>query len=126
VYATGAPGAYRFDVSVVADVWTGVDVTGHVVAPDYAGPGATSAGAIVGALDARFDDFLARTPEGTRPFNWYAYRDPLLPGTPDIQGARALVRKMKPAHTHAAAITRLAVLCDSSETSCDREPLGGI
>ena len=45
------------------------------------------------------DDFLAYALDGLRSFAWYLYRDPALPGIPDVNQAVALIRRMKPAHT---------------------------
>jgi hypothetical protein len=119
VYAV-SPGAYRVEYCLVPtlDAWQGATVPGHVAEPDYAGPAVWGSDATVGAVDVRFDDYLTRTPQGTRPFYWYA---PVSPGV-DIEGARHLVAKLKPAHTHATAITGY-VICDNPDTPCDREPL---
>lgn len=72
------------------------------------------------------DDFYLDTPNGTRPFCWYAYCDPLLAGDEDMLLANALVQRIKPAHTHAAAITETSVLCDTSGAGCDLGPMGGL
>jgi hypothetical protein len=72
-----------------------------------------------------FDDFQLYTPNGRRVFSWYAYRDPLLPGEPDIPAARLVVRRIKPAHTKSSAVTAKALLCDDPDSLCDDGPLGG-
>jgi hypothetical protein len=72
-----------------------------------------------------FDDFRLYTPNGRRVFYWYAYRDPLLPGNPDIVAARLVVRRIKPAHTQASAVTITALECDDPSSLCDDGPLGG-
>lgn len=74
------------------------------------------------ALD--FDTFRLFTPLGLRVFNWYAFRDPALSGTPDIPGARKVVERIKPAHTQAAAVQTKALLCDDPDSLCDDGPLG--
>lgn len=74
------------------------------------------------ALD--FDTFRLFTPLGLRVFNWYAFRDPALSGTPDIPGARKVVDRIKPAHTQAAAVQTKALLCDDPDSLCDDGPLG--
>jgi hypothetical protein len=121
------PGIYRVGYSLTGPE-TGFVEALHAgpVSPDEAGLAIEPGTATGDTAHALFDDFLTRTPHGARAFHWYAYRDPGLPGSPDMQGARAVVTKLKPAHTHGAAITTLSVLCDNAETVCDREPLGGI
>jgi hypothetical protein len=122
-----APGLYRPGYSLTGPEEGYVDASyAWDVVPYEAGVAVDPGAAIGGTIHALFDDFLTRTPRGTRPFRWYAYRDPLLPGSPDMQGARAVVTKLKPAHTHGAAISTRILLCDNRETVCDREPLGGI
>jgi hypothetical protein len=120
------PGGYLFEITTPGSGVMDNDSAGHVQSPTLAALVAVGPAVADAALDARFDDFLARTPQGDRPFAWFAYRDLDLPGTPDMVGARAVVQKLKPAHTHGAAITSLDVLCDDPATGCDREPLGGI
>ncbi len=92
--------------------------------PDYAGVAALATGTTLGgSLTVDFDDFQVRAPNGERAFHWYAMCDT---GTPDMIGANQVLRKLRPAHTHAAAITSLSVLCDNAGSGCDRGPLGGI
>jgi hypothetical protein len=96
--------------------------------PEWAGFGILGLDAS-GAADnsVSFDDVVIITPEGTRPFNWYAYRDPGLAGDPDLLGANLLLRRLRPAHTHAAAITSLSLLCDDvDDGGCDRGPMGAL
>lgn len=76
------------------------------------------------AADCTFDDYRGFFPNGLRVFNWYAYRDPLLDGSPDMPGARAIVAKLKPAETEASAVTVTTVKCDSADSLCDDGPLG--
>lgn len=63
-----------------------------------------------GAITADFDDLVAFTPGGSLPFYWYVFRDPLLGGSPDRNGARELAKKIKPAHTWAAPIESKALI----------------
>lgn len=94
---------------------------------EFAGVGAMATDAATGAtLTATFDDFVVYTPEGARPYNWYAYRNTGLPGVYDLVGAKAVVRRMTQAHMHGAAILNTSVLCDDNTTPCDSGPLGGI
>jgi hypothetical protein len=71
-----------------------------------------------------FDRYRGYFPNGLRPFNWYAYRDPALAGSPDLPGSRAIVAKLKPAETEASAVTVTTVKCDSADSLCDDGPLG--
>jgi hypothetical protein len=77
-----------------------------------------------GSIDADFDDVIIRTPQSDDRFHWYAYRDPALGGTYDLEGADQVVRRIKPAHTYARAIDAPAVLCDTAGAGCDRGPIG--
>lgn len=107
--------------------YTETTVANLLTDPEWAGLWALSIGATAGATGPTFDDFTLHTPYGTRPFCWYAFRDPLLAGSPDMPGANLLLRKLRPAHTHAAAITSLSLLCDDlDDGGCDRGPMGGI
>ena len=94
--------------------------------PAWAGIGASVDGIINAAdIDVSFDDFACDAPAGRRAFAWYAYRNPALPGTPDMVGARLLVARYRPAHTHADAITSLSLLCGDPSSVCAGGPLGG-
>jgi len=75
-------------------------------------------------LEADFDDLLLHTPNSHQRVNWWAYRDPGLGGTYDLEGARLLVARIKPEHTIGGATTTRAVLCDDPENGCDNAPLG--
>lgn len=77
------------------------------------------------ANDITLDDFQLYTRLGLRVFNWYAFRDPILPGDEDIPGANAVVKKIKPAHTHAAAVSTKAIEWDSPDSLFDDGPLEG-
>lgn len=104
----------------------GVTISGGPAAPLWAGPCVVAQGGLsatpTGTVE--FDNFLARTPKGRQRFNWYAYRDPGLAGSPDMEGARSVVRRVKPAHTAASAVQQLVVKCDDAGSRCDREPIG--
>jgi hypothetical protein len=65
------------------------------------------------ATTVAFDDWFLHDRDSLRPFCWYAYRDPALPGHPDMIGADRTVKKIKPAYTHAAAITSKSLLYGS-------------
>jgi hypothetical protein len=77
------------------------------------------------ALDVSFDDIAVRAGRGTRPFLWYIYRDPSLPGGPDLVGAGGAINRLKQAHTGAVVITSKSVLCDTQGAGCDSAPMGG-
>jgi hypothetical protein len=104
-----------------------VPLIGGPPEPEYAGVGAMCTDATTAAqLTATFDDFLARMPNGKRAFHWYAYRDPGDPGSPDMEDAERIVQRIKPAHTEAAAVLSLSLLCDNDTGLCDHTPLGGL
>lgn len=103
----------------------GVSVTGGPTAPAWGGLCAVTRGsgaAVTGSV--RFDDFFSHAPEGLQRFNWYAYRNPALAGGPVMEKARAVVARIKPAHTSASAIQIQNVLCDDATRVTDREPIG--
>lgn len=105
------------------------DITIAFTDPEWAGFGAVSTDAALATdLTIRVDDFLLRTPNAmNRPNTWYAYRDPGLAGAPDMVGGKLLVKKVKPAHTYAAAIQNKSVLCDDPRDGCcDVGPMGAI
>jgi len=80
-----------------------------------------------GASDIRFDpSSLFRSGRGRRPFVAYVYRDPALPGLPDVVGANGVIGRMKHAYTRVAVTTSKSFLCDSSRSLCDRDPMGAI
>lgn len=83
---------------------------------------------LAGGLDLTFDDYLVRAPRGDRAWKWYAYRNPALAGfaTADMIGADLLLRRLRPGHTHAAAISSKSLLCDNAASLCDRGPMGGL
>jgi hypothetical protein len=128
--AFGNASSMSFEYSTVGPSagFVALDVTTNTFATEWCGAAAMCTDAALGAnLDVRFDDFLAFALEGVRPFHWYAYRDPGLPGDPDMVGAHLLAHKVKPAHTYASAVTSKSVLCDDLvDGLCDRGPLGAI
>ncbi len=98
-----------------------------MAAPENVGVAAMSTMALIGSdLDATFDDFFVRAPRSRRAFHWYALRAPGLPGAADLLGANTTMRTIKPAHTHAYAITSRSLLCDSDGSVCDGGPMGAI
>jgi hypothetical protein len=91
----------------------------------WAGIYARTTGALVGAMDARLDDYFLRCPFGSRPFDWYIYRDPAIPGTPDLIGAQAALDRLRHAHTRAAVITTKVAVADTTSRTCGLVPMGG-
>lgn len=75
-------------------------------------------------IDVRFDKLLHLERRGPRCLRWWAYRDPGLGGTWSLERARSLVRRAKPSHTLAGAVSELDVLCDDAAHGCDVAPLG--
>ncbi len=107
--------------------FTDTGVAGLLTDPEWSGVAEHSIGTPGTALDVKYDDWFTYQPKGTRPFCWYVYRDPGLAGAPDMLSANAVLRKMKPAWSHAAAITSKSLLCDSlADGGCDRGPMGGL
>lgn len=94
----------------------------------WAGVAAMSTAAAMGSdLNATFDDFVLRSIDGDRPFVWYAFRDPALPGNCDLAGTEQLALKLRPAHTYAGATESKSVLCDDLRDGlCDHGPMGGL
>lgn len=71
------------------------------------------------------EDWTLFEPKGYRPLNWYIYVPPGNGENLDL--ANLIVQKVKPAHTHAAAITSMSLLCDDeTRPGCDAGPMGGI
>jgi len=58
-------------------------------------------------------------------FSWYVYRNPALGGSPDMAGARAVIERMKPAHTYGGLCESTSLLCDTQYNYCDETPIGG-
>jgi hypothetical protein len=122
-------GRYRLGYSTTGPTTGFVEstVSGLLSDAEWAGFGLLGLDAS-GATDdfGQFDDAVVITPEGTRPFCWYAYRDPGLAGTADLLLANALIRKYRPAHTHGAAIVSRSLLCDTATSGCDLGPMGAL
>lgn len=93
--------------------------------PGWIGPYLRSTiAAFATAADVRFDDIATRQPRALRPFRWYVYRNPALPGTPDYAAANRVLRAIRQAQTHAYAISAKSFFPDAS--LCDGGPLGGV
>lgn len=78
-----------------------------------------------GGLDATFSGVLHRCPFGDRSLRFYVYRNPTLPGVPDLLAAHNLLQGIKQSHTQGTVITSKSILCDDPTTGCDRGPMGG-
>lgn len=78
-----------------------------------------------GSVGWKFDDARLRVPNGTRQFDWYVFRDTTLPGSPDMAGATAAVRRLKQSHTYAAAIVNKQLLLEDPTTPLGLGPMGG-
>lgn len=72
----------------------------------------TTAGAA--NIDVAIDDIVLRTPFAGRTSHWYAYRDPALPGSPDLVAAWGAIQRLKHAFTRASAITTKSFLAGVS------------
>lgn len=127
----GNTGRYIFSWSTVGPTTgftSSATIAGLPTDIEWIGAAAMSTDAALAAnLQATFDDLLVRSPHGRRPFGWYAYRDPGLPGAPDMATGNAVARRIKPAHTFASAIESKSVLCDDPELGlCDHGPMGAL
>lgn len=93
--------------------FTVATVNAGIVVPQWAGVAATCTDAATATnLTATFDDFKAFSFNGLWTFEWFLYRDPALPGTADMDGAQALLQRVKPAHTFAGVCSSKSVLCN--------------
>lgn len=123
------PFSCRFsEVSGVAGFVDGAFPVEAVQATQWAGlhfRGEPSGSISSTATDISFDDLVVRAPAGERSFHLYVYRDPALPGRPDLIGANNVISGLRQSHTHAAVVTGLSVLCDDETTGCDIGPTGG-
>lgn len=102
-----------------------VNIAPGIGVAEYAGcsvaaPGGHASGN--GEID--FDDLYNHCPNGHERFNWYAYRDPLLPGAANLDLARLVVARIKPAHTTGSACTTLSLKCGDPDNGCGQAPLG--
>jgi hypothetical protein len=101
----------------------------HALEPEWTGPAvySTASWGAAGGLGFSCEGITVFTPRGTRPFHWYAYRDPGLPGAPNMARAHALAKRIRPAHTEAGAIRSLEVLAGEPETGlAGHGPCGGV
>lgn len=57
-------------------------------------------------------------------YQFFIYRNPALPGTPDFAAAQEMVDRMKPSHTLGQVIASVNFLCDDPNSLCDRDRLG--
>lgn len=78
------------------------------------------------SLDVRFAESRFRNVNSSRPFMLYALRDRSLPGDADYEAARAVIRRMRHAYTHASVIAQRSFLTDDPYSVTDGGPLGGI
>ena len=128
---SSAPATLTFSYSTTGPTAGFVDtpaVLGSNPGIEWVGAAAMSTDAALATnLQVTFDDLLVRTPHGDRPYTWYAYRDPGLSGAADLLGGNLVARRIKPAHTWAAAIASKSVLCDDPVNGlCDNGPMGAL
>lgn len=76
--------------------------------------------------DIKFTSSILRCPYGDRSLRFYVYRDPAIPGSPDLLAAHRIVQALKQAHTDGTVITAKSLLCDDASGGCDRGPMGAI
>lgn len=126
-FTGGGPLTLSWSTTSATSGFTSQQVSVGTIAPNgwhYAGFALFATVASTAAdTTVTFDDFVLHTADSVSPFVWYAYRNPALPGAPDMAGADALVRRTKPAYTHAAAIAALQCICDDLLNGrCDAGP----
>lgn len=98
--------------SIVEGRWFGLFVRSGVQAP-------ASGGSIA------FDSLSAWMSNNRSVYHWSVFRDPLLPGTPDIPGAQLIVERIKPAHTIGSVTQTRELLYDSNYSYYDGAPMAG-
>ena len=86
----------------------------------------TVGGAIGSTMTIKFDNWQSISGKGQRANEWYVYRDPSLPGTPDLVGAERALRRLRQSYTAAHVCTAKIARCDDANTGCDRTPMGAI
>ncbi len=83
-------------------------------------------GVIAANVIVDFDDTSVRAPFGDRAFHFYTYRDPALSGTPDMVGGNLVVQGLKHAFNVAAFVSTLEAKYDSTDTTYEGPPMGGV
>lgn len=99
---------------------TTAQLSGYTAFPTFSHPSAfhwmgfyaRTFGATTAALDMSFNEVILRNPYSRRAFNWYVFRDPTLPGSPDIASAESALARLKQAQTEAHVITTLIAPAD--------------
>lgn len=81
--------------------------------------------ALGGAVTVNFDDWFSLSGKGDRPNTWYVYRDPALPGTPDLVGADRILQRLRQSHTAAHITTATTARCGVANT-VGRTPMGNL
>lgn len=79
-----------------------------------------------GALSTttRFKLLVSNNVDSGQIYNFFAFRDPVLPGTPDISEAQRLFSRSALGHMTSYVVQSIAFLCDSPYSLMDRDPLG--
>jgi hypothetical protein len=119
------PDTYELGWSTVSAIagFDTLDVAGLIPDPEWAGFWFRSDGVITADSEAHFDDLVVLTPEGDRPWFWYAVAE----GPFDFSIANAVAQRLTPAHAHGAAIQSTSVLYDDPlDGLYDHGPMGGL
>lgn len=74
----------------------------------------------------RFETIVTRNPFSERGNTFYIYRDPNLPGEPDIVAAHHLIQSVKQAHTRGTVITTKDLRCNENGSGCNQGPMGAL
>jgi hypothetical protein len=126
--STGSGDDYVAGHSTVGPLGPFVYQDGFEGSPDmrWAGLVTKVAGAEAGEQYSHFGDVAIRAPNGDRSFHLYVYRNPALPGSPDLIGGNGALKEIAHAWTHAHLITSKSVLCDDPACLCDGGPMGAL
>lgn len=81
-----------------------------------------SNGSAVNLLEARL--LVSNDVDSAQIYNFFVYRDPALPGSPDIAEAQRLFARTALGHFNAHVIERLSFIVGDPHSLCGREPLG--
>lgn len=57
-------------------------------------------------------------------YRYFVFRDPLEPGTPDLEGAQTALTLLEHSHTKGTVIETTTLRCDEATSLTDRDPLG--
>lgn len=122
-------GAYDVQHNATAPAdWNAIAVS-HVVGASprarWGGIGAAGGNtSATGAFGVDVGMYWDRAPRGPGRLSWQAFRDPLLPGTYDLEAADLIAQRVSPSHVEGTPIThRRGIYTDDATTLLDRDPM---